>query len=272
MTAHLHKKEIVVKQHGKVPSNVNGRLLQQGKSVLLGETGWLELLLGKYRYNVDFTSVVQGEAGIEQGLQKQSGDSSDEEVYLKEPPVKKVRTELNQTTLKSKTKRAQVASVSDPKQNLWKEIGSLLVFQYGIQVHSAKLAAFDIDNTIIQTNSGKKFATGPTDWKFMNKVPEKLKSLNEEGFRIVFITNQLGISKGKPTKQEFKNKSEDIASKLDIPFLMLAATDRDLYRKPCIGMWNHLLHQENGSTEVDTKHSFYVGDAAGREANWVPGK
>jgi len=271
VTALYDKKEIVVKQCGKVPSKVNGNFIQQGNSALLGETGWLELLEGKYRYNVVVTKESQSESSIKR-IEKESSDSSDE-AYLKETPAKKTKkTELNQTTLKSVTKSAQAVSASDAIQKLstWNEVDSLLVFQYGLPVHSSKIAAFDIDNTIIETKSGKKFATGSTDWKFMNKVAERLKSLEAEGFRIVFITNQLGISKGKPTKQEFKKKTEDIASNLNISFLLLAATAKDIYRKPCTGMWNHLL-QENG-VEVDMKESFYVGDAAGREANWMPGK
>ena len=205
------------------------------------------------------------------GSKDKTGDEKSDEDYLKEPPAKKMKRGGLQTTLKGMDSAGPGGSDSGPKESKWREVDSLLVFQYGPAVHSTKVASFDVDNTIIETSSGKKFATGPTDWKFMSQVTGKLKSLAKEGFKIIFITNQLGISKGKPTKQEFKKKTEDIASKLDVPLLVLASTTKDIYRKPCTGMWEHLLQHENGSVEIDMKSSFYVGDAAGREVGWLPG-
>ena len=154
----------------------------------------------------------------------------------------------------------------------WKEdIDTLLVFQYGPPTHSAKIAAFDVDGTLIETASGKRFATGPNDWKLMKNVSEKLQSLHDEGFKVVLLSNQLGIIRGKPTKEEFKQKMEGVARKLCVPLLLLAATSRDSYRKPCTGMWEHLVQRENGGVKVEKEVSFFVGDAAGREAGWMPG-
>ncbi len=154
----------------------------------------------------------------------------------------------------------------------WTEVGTMMVFQYGSPNHNSKIAAFDLDTTLIDTASGKKFATGPTDWKFMKNVLEKLRSLDKEGFRVVIVSNQLGIPRGKPTKMEFRQKTEAIASRLQLPLLLLASTSRDVYRKPSTGMWSHLVREENGGVEVDKEESFYVGDAAGRAANWRPGQ
>ena len=117
-----------------------------------------------------------------------------------------------------------------------------------------------------------RFATGPSDWKFMDKVLPKLRSLHGDGYKIVIITNQLGISKGKPTKPEFRKKMESITAKLEIPTLVIASTTKDIYRKPCMGMWEHLIVKENGGIEVNVEDSFYIGDAAGREAKWRPGE
>ena len=154
----------------------------------------------------------------------------------------------------------------------WREFETIMAFQCGPSIHSSKVAGFDLDATLIETASGKRFATGPQDWKFMRRVPEKLKSLHKEGFKVVIFTNQFGILKGKPTKPEFKEKIETIASRMQIPLLLLASTTKDVYRKPCTGMWQYLLEHENGGKEVDMDASFYVGDAAGREAKWQPGQ
>lgn len=156
-------------------------------------------------------------------------------------------------------------------ENKWKEIETLMIFQYGPSIHSTKVAGFDLDSTLVETASGKRFATGPEDWKFMRRVPEKLKSLHRDGFRVTIFSNQFGILKGKPTKPDFKRKIEAIAGRLQIPLLLLASTTKDAYRKPCTGMWRHLLEQEMEGREVDMDSSFYVGDAAGREVNWQPG-
>ena len=36
-------------------------------------------------------------------------------------------------------------------------------------------------------------------------------------------------------------------------------------------MWEHLVQHENGGVKVEKEASFFVGDAAGREAGWMPG-
>ena len=65
---------------------------------------------------------------------------------------------------------------------------------------------------------------------------------------------------------------EAIADKLQLPFHVVAALDKDRYRKPCLGGWEYFVECENGGVEVDKGSSVYVGDAAGREANWRRGR
>lgn len=47
-----------------------------------------------------------------------------------------------------------------------------------------KIAAFDLDGTLIATSSGKKHADGPGDWKWWDRsVPSRLQSLyNNDGY------------------------------------------------------------------------------------------
>ena len=50
----------------------------------------------------------------------------------------------------------------------------------------AKIAAFDIDNTLIVTKSGRKWPTGAQDWKWFHpSVPEKLAELDRDSYRIL---------------------------------------------------------------------------------------
>lgn len=157
----------------------------------------------------------------------------------------------------------------------------------------SKIAAFDIDNTIIVTKSGKKFATSmysyklgqmfwmivilisidAQDWTWFDKsVPVKLKELDTDDFRIVFITNQAGIEKGHTKPSELKAKFESMIKELDIPVYIFIATGETHFRKPSVEMWRFFEKNCNQSVTIDMKESFYVGDAAGRPKNWAPGK
>lgn len=159
----------------------------------------------------------------------------------------------------------------DVKEMDYYERETLLVYKYGSQSPSEKIAGFDLDGTIIETASGKKFATNYSDWKLMPNVKQKLQQCHIKGFRIVIFTNQGGMARGKPTKDDFTKKISSIAETLEVPIIVFVAPGQDIYRKPCTGMWSHLLERENLDTEPNLSLCFYVGDAAGREANWRPG-
>ncbi|GFS01631.1 bifunctional polynucleotide phosphatase/kinase [Elysia marginata] len=137
----------------------------------------------------------------------------------------------------------------------------------------SKIAGFDIDFTVIKTASGRKFAVGSNDWEFWDeKVPEKLQSLHNDGYRVVFFTNQAGIEKQKTTPEVFKTKVEAIISKLNIPVFVFASTGTNHFRKPYAAMWTFFKDHCNKGVKVDDSKSFYVGDAAGRAKNWAPNK
>lgn len=67
---------------------------------------------------------------------------------------------------------------------------------------------------------------------------------------------------------DFKSKVSAVFSQLDLPVTVYAATGRDEYRKPRVGMWRQLLddHGLDVMETVDLENSFFVGDAGGREA------
>eukprot|EP00123_Amoebidium_parasiticum_P006881 comp17719_c0_seq1/m.17640 comp17719_c0_seq1/g.17640 ORF comp17719_c0_seq1/g.17640 comp17719_c0_seq1/m.17640 type:complete len:440 (-) comp17719_c0_seq1:199-1518(-) len=141
----------------------------------------------------------------------------------------------------------------------------------GRQETRSKIAAFDVDDTIITTKSGKKFPVDTHDWKFLfDCIPAKLQDLHKNGYRLVFFTNQNGILKGKVKATDFYKKLNNVVAKAEVPVLVLGSIDQDKFRKPVTGLWKILAERENKDTEINLSESFFVGDAAGRPEKWKP--
>ncbi|SMQ55745.1 unnamed protein product [Zymoseptoria tritici ST99CH_3D7] len=157
-----------------------------------------------------------------------------------------------------------------------------------------KVAAFDFDDTLVKTKSGKAFSLGSDDWQWWHaSVPAKLKQLHADGHAIIVVSNQSGISLAPDPKtggdmkalSNFKGKITAVFRSLDLPITLYAATEKDLYRKPRTGMWEQMLkdygledHGDGGhgaSSSASTAGSLvhescvFVGDAAGREGDKV---
>eukprot|EP00727_Mastigamoeba_balamuthi_P012218 m51a1_g7619 putative dna 3 phosphatase (427) ;mRNA; f:291908-293800 len=136
----------------------------------------------------------------------------------------------------------------------WKKDGTLLVYAPDAAA-SDVMVSFDMDDTLIETKSGKVFATNRGDWQWLYScVPAKLRQLSSEGKRLAIFTNQSGINGtgGYDTSKERAvcGKIEDTIAGLGAPVTALVATTDDVYRKPATEMWDYLC--------------LFVGDAAGR--------
>lgn len=101
----------------------------------------------------------------------------------------------------------------------------------------AKVAAFDLDGTLIATKSGRKFPKDSYDWRWWDKrIPNIIKELYDDGwaqskvpalavhvrlmytyhlhsYRIVIFSNQNGLN-SKNREQAFVKKMEDILSQV----------------------------------------------------------
>jgi bifunctional polynucleotide phosphatase/kinase len=59
-----------------------------------------------------------------------------------------------------------------------------------------------------------------------------------------------------------------VFNQLDFPISIYAATEKDIFRKPRIGMWTELLDDCDISPgDLDLPNSIFVGDAGGRLAS-----
>ncbi|RDL37783.1 HAD-like protein [Venustampulla echinocandica] len=210
------------------------------------------------------------------------------------PPLRrKVQSTTTQTAVAS---FFTPTSQKPPEKIIWQERApsddtpsTLLVGKYIAADDSAsttkagdskrnKIAAFDFDSTLIQTSSGKRFASDSADWKWWHpSVPGRLRKLYlEEGYRVVVVSNQAGLTlkpdskapKSLQTKVDsFKAKVSAVFNQLDLPISIYAATAKDIYRKPRPGMWTEILDDYDlQPSEVDFEHSIFVGDAGGRHA------
>ncbi|KAG2453127.1 hypothetical protein HYH02_002455 [Chlamydomonas schloesseri] len=149
---------------------------------------------------------------------------------------------------------------------------SIFYKEYGDAQPGDKIAAFDLDGTLVNTKSGATFAKDDLDWKWYNKsAPEKIQAYADEGYKIVVFTNQGTIKsavKGKAA-EKILARIDSIMEELGVPVQVFACTMDDHYRKPERGMWDFFVSRFNGGVAPDHAKSFFVGDAAGRTADFA---
>ncbi|EXJ71332.1 uncharacterized protein A1O5_05138 [Cladophialophora psammophila CBS 110553] len=200
------------------------------------------------------------------------------------PPLVKRKIEST-TTNKAVASFFKPASQKEPEKLVWRTVDqTLIIGRYNVphkppqpRAPPVKIAAFDLDDTLVAPNTGSKWARSAVSWKWWNpSVPDRLKSLHNDGYLLVILSNQSAISlKDNPktlkndmaSLANFKTQVNSILHQLDLPISVYAATGQDRYRKPRVGMWEEVLEDYDLQAEgaVDMTNSFYVGDAAGRD-------
>lgn len=133
---------------------------------------------------------------------------------------------------------------------------------------SNKIAAYDMDGTLITTKSGRVFPTSANDWKIaFGSVKSTLRTKIAENYKLVIFTNQAGFTNGKTTFDDFHKKIENIVKEIGVPMQVFIATGDTMFRKPLTNMWRALIDHLNDDVPIDRSKSFFVGDAAGRPEN-----
>lgn len=128
-----------------------------------------------------------------------------------------------------------------------------------------KVAAFDLDSTLITTRSRAKFPKSANDWRLINsRVAPNLAELNSQAFVFVIFTNQAGIGNGRIKDDFIRTRVEGVMGALGVEAGVYVATGKDHFRKPGTAMWDQFVQLLGGVEKIDAKASFYVGDAAGR--------
>lgn len=141
--------------------------------------------------------------------------------------------------------------------------GSL--YYHKSNTNTNKILGTDLDWTLVRTihpiaSKNGLFHRDSNDWAFLPNRIETLTVYQHDSYTIAIFTNQ-GYSGNKLTiaLERIKNILAKLIEYGIDPWIFIA-TGKDQFRKPNIGMWTEL----NKYIAIDTKHSFYVGDAAGR--------
>lgn len=136
------------------------------------------------------------------------------------------------------------------------QIESVHCFNFQECIIADKCAMFDLDGCLIKTKSGKRFYQNKNDWIIYGpSVISKLRNLVRDGYTVLVISNQLGLSKGKTTLSDLEARATGLHDLLRIPMIFYFMAEDDLFRKPRTALLEYLQI---------SKESFYVGDAAGR--------
>lgn len=148
----------------------------------------------------------------------------------------------------------------------WKVTDYILGTYKSPKLHK-KVAGFDLDDTLIKTKSGAKFAKSADDWKlYSENVVKKIKQYHDDNYLIVIFSNQKGIESKKVKIEDWQQKLESICKKIGVPMLVFASIKSDIHRKPFPTMFDILCNMiKEAGKEIELKNSLYCGDAAGRK-------
>lgn len=139
-----------------------------------------------------------------------------------------------------------------------------------------KVIFCDLDGTLIQTRSGKRFAQGMWDMELKLDVLRKIKEIEPEYFFIV--TNQGGIGQFF-TEKDFETKLNyiEIAIRDYIKHKELKSIDsiycptmdkNDNFRKPNPGMLSYFVKQYDLLSKYKKSEMMMIGDASGKEGQF----
>ena len=201
----------------------------------------------------------------------------------KKPPKKKAKKATHATDAEGKI---VWSAPLEGKVGGWRVMPPSLIFKDYGAAPSAKIAAFDLDGTLVTTKSGDSFARHAGDFKLFNDdVFRKLQGLADAGFKIVVLSNQGGVKSkldGKAAEKQMERFDNFVRRATDPraerskqvgkdPYTfkpqVFYATLHDEFRKPGAAMWDYMAKECNGGVAIDLAQSFYCGDAAGRAAD-----
>jgi D-glycero-D-manno-heptose 1,7-bisphosphate phosphatase len=117
----------------------------------------------------------------------------------------------------------------------------------------------DRDGTIIEDAD---YCSHPKQVKVFPGVPQALRHLKSEGFKLIVITNQSGIGRGLFTVDQYRSVESEVSRQLghgliDATYFCSDVPDQhSSHRKPSPGM----ILQATQEHQIDLARSFFIGD------------
>ncbi|CAF2410531.1 unnamed protein product [Rotaria sp. Silwood2] len=307
VSLHIQNDQVYIKQLGTNTSFINHKPISTNDKQILNDGDILHLLENEHCYTVQIERSSIGDKStksfspVKSTLKRQNTEDDKTSFKKQKNSMKKIEqqqpekdasdsqniddsSEENRLSwiqqqldaLQANANQSLPNSTSNPvkksnstSEDLWeKPCDGLEVFTSKGVISSEKIAAFDMDGTIILTKSGKVYPTDENDWRIgFDTCFKKLKQLCADNYKLVVFTNQRGLMKSAST-DNFRKKIQHIQQKLNVPLQVFVAIHSGRYRKPCTGSWSLLESKYNDSIKIDKSKSFYVGDAAGRPDKW----
>jgi DNA 3'-phosphatase len=132
-------------------------------------------------------------------------------------------------------------------------------------MHNTKICFLDLDGTLITTKTGHTFPRNTTDWKLLPTTVNFIKIKKKEGFKLILVTNQGGISRGFFSEKNFIKKLDAIQTEMDLFFdkIFIAPSMNSEYRKPKSASVKSDV--EGLGWSIDPNESFMIGDAGDKK-------
>lgn len=135
-------------------------------------------------------------------------------------------------------------------------MNTVVFFKHNKPYFRSKIAAFDLDHTLIKPIGAKTFSQDENDFIFYNPlVPSIIQNYYDKGFMIMIITNQ---------SKNYKYKLIENFLKL-IPTPLIVIIGNKEIRKPQQKLFNYLfqIFPTKNISNINFEKSFFIGDAAG---------
>lgn len=106
-----------------------------------------------------------------------------------------------------------------------------------------RILCLDLDGTVRRSKSGKTFIEGPDDIEIIPGMYELIWKYNDEGWLVIYVTNQGGVAHGFKTEEQARDE-------IDSTLVLLEREDKQQGRfAPC---WDYFLcpYQQGGKEEA----------------------
>jgi D-glycero-D-manno-heptose 1,7-bisphosphate phosphatase len=122
-----------------------------------------------------------------------------------------------------------------------------------------------LDNTLISTRSGQKYALHSEDWKLNLQVVEAIREFTDKSYLIFIITNQVQIEQGLVNEKTFNRKLDLITSTLEKDLKLkkgsitceYCTNSSEFKYLPNPGM----IYQLALEFELSVKESYFIGNS-----------